>query len=107
MRFHVASRERSAAFRSRVLSLAKALLDRVEVGTIGRQKEQLGASSTDGTPDGLSLVTAEIVDDDNVARLERWHQELFDIGQEAFAVDRSVDHAGISAARKVSVRHRP
>ena len=26
--------------------------------------------------------------------LECWHQHLFDIGQKAFAVDRSVDHAG-------------
>jgi hypothetical protein len=38
-------------------------------------------------------VTAEIVDDDNVAGLERWHHHLLDIGQEAFAIDRSVDHA--------------
>ena len=38
-------------------------------------------------------MTAEIVDDDNVAGLERWHHHLLDIGQEAFAIDRSVDHA--------------
>ena len=38
-------------------------------------------------------MAAEIVDDDDVAGSERRHQHLFDIGQEAFAVDRSVDHA--------------
>jgi hypothetical protein len=42
----------------------------------------------------FTLVTAEIVDDDNVAGLERRHQNLLDIGEEAFAVDRSIDHAG-------------
>ena len=39
-------------------------------------------------------MTAEVVDDDDVAGLERGHQHLFDIGQEAFAVDRPIDHTG-------------
>ena len=38
----------------------------------------------------LALVAAEIVHDDNVARLERRHEELLDIGFEAFANDRSI-----------------
>ena len=38
-------------------------------------------------------MTAEIVDDDDVAGLERRHQNLLDIGQEAFTVDRPIDHA--------------
>src|SRR6185437_13206684 len=74
--------------------LCKGLFDRIEVGAIRRQEEQLCAGSADGPPDGLSLVAAEIVDNDDVAGPERGHQELLDISQEAFAVDRPVDHAG-------------
>jgi hypothetical protein len=48
----------------------------------------------DRPPHGLSLVGAEIVEDHDVARLERRDEELFDIGAEAFAVDRPVEQAG-------------
>jgi hypothetical protein len=41
----------------------------------------------------MALVAAEIVHDDNVARLERRHEELLDIGLEAFAIDRSIKNA--------------
>ena len=41
----------------------------------------------------MALVAAEIVDDDNVAGLERRHEELRDIGYEPFAVDRSIKDA--------------
>jgi hypothetical protein len=36
-------------------------------------------------------VAAEIVNDDDVAGLERGDEELLDVGQEAFAVDWSID----------------
>jgi len=38
-------------------------------------------------------MAAEIVDDDDVTGLERGHQNLFDVSQEAFTVDRAIDHA--------------
>src|SRR5258708_32047439 len=41
----------------------------------------------------MALVAAEIVHDDNVARLERRNEELMDIGLEAFAIDRSIKNA--------------
>jgi len=37
---------------------------------------------------------AEIIHDDDIAGTERGHQELLDIGQEALAVNRSVEDAG-------------
>ena len=37
-------------------------------------------------------MTAEVVDDDDVARLERRNQDLLDVGQETLAVDRTIDH---------------
>jgi hypothetical protein len=39
-------------------------------------------------------VAAEIVEDDDVAGLERRHENLFDVSPEAFTVDRSIDNAG-------------
>src|ERR1700758_889675 len=39
-------------------------------------------------------MAAEIVQDDDIARLERGNELLFDIGEKAFAVDRAVEDAG-------------
>ena len=41
--------------------------------------------------DGLTFVIAKFVDDDDVAGFELGNENLFDVGQEAFAVDRPVD----------------
>ena len=43
--------------------------------------------------DGIAPVAAEIVHDDDIAGFERGGEELFDIAQEAFAIDRPVEHA--------------
>jgi hypothetical protein len=74
--------------------LGEDLLDRVEVGRVGRQEEELGAGGADGSTNGFAFVATEIVHDDDVALLERGHEDLLDIGQEAPAVDRTVDDAG-------------
>jgi hypothetical protein len=44
--------------------------------------------------DRVALVAGEVVHDHDVARNERRHQNLIDIGVEAFAVDRAVEQAG-------------
>lgn len=41
----------------------------------------------------MAFVAAEVVHDDDVAGLEHWNELLFDIGAEAFAVDRTVEDA--------------
>jgi hypothetical protein len=75
------------------LELGEDLLDWIEVRTVGRQEEQPGADSADGSAHGFALVAAEIVHNDDVARLERWYEELLDIGFEAFAVDGPIENA--------------
>ena len=90
----VASTVRSSAFRSRVFELGEDLLDRVEVGRVGRQEEQLGAGGADRSADRLAFVAAEIVHDDDVAGGQGGQQALLDIGEKADAVDRPVDDAG-------------
>lgn len=81
-------------FAEQGFEFCKYLFDRIEVGAIGRQEEELGADRANGAPHGLSLVAAEIVHDDDVAGGERRHEELLDIGQEAFAVDRPIEDEG-------------
>ena len=76
-----------------VLNLGKDLLDRVEVGRVRRQVPQPGAGFPDHLTDGRRLVATEIIHNDDVARFEHGYELLFDIGAEAFAVDRSVEHA--------------
>jgi hypothetical protein len=78
------------------LELSKDLFDRVEIGRVARQEEQLGAGAADQFTDCLALMAAEIIHDDNVTGAEGGDQELFDVSAEAGAVDRPVDDAGAS-----------
>lgn len=77
----------------KLLELGEHLFDGIEVRAIGGQVEKPCAGGFEGAPDGLRLVAAEIVHDDNVAWLQRWQEELFDIAEEALAVDRAVQQA--------------
>jgi hypothetical protein len=70
------------------------LLDRVEVGRVGRQVAELGAARLDGLLDAVDLVAGEIVHDHDVVGLKGWGEHLFDIGAEDGAVHRPIDDQG-------------
>ena len=89
-----ASYVRASAFRSKVLNLAKTQLDRIEVRGVFGQKHEARPDVSDRSSYGLCPVGAEVVEDDDVARLEGRNEELFNIGAEAFAVDGPVEQAG-------------
>jgi hypothetical protein len=74
-----------------VFELGKELFDWIEIRGVLRQEEELRAGGSDGLANGLALVRAEIVDDDDVARFERGHEDLLDVLEEALAIDGSVD----------------
>ena len=84
---------RTALARRWALSFANHF-DWVEIGAIGRQKDQQRAGRSDRPPHGGALVAGEIVHDDDVAAPQRRHQELDDPGQEADGIDRLVEDAG-------------
>lgn len=65
-------------------------LDRVEIGAVWRQEEEMGTGIADCLSGSGALVTAEIVEDDDIAGCERGHEELLDPGGEGEAVDRAV-----------------
>src|SRR5713101_7302918 len=77
-----------------MLDLCEGLLDRVEVGGVFGQEPQAGFDSPEHGDDGLSLVAAQVVKNDDVAGPQGRDQNLLDIGSEAFAVDRAIEDAG-------------
>ena len=58
------------------------------------REHQAGSDIPDRLAHRLSFVGSEIVEDDDVARLQSRHEELIDIGAETLAVDGSVKQAG-------------
>ena len=74
-----------------MFQLGEDLLDRVEIGAIGREKEEPCAGSPDRGASGLAFVAAQIVENDDVAWLQRGDEDLLDIEAEQLAVDRTID----------------
>ena len=62
-----------------VRRLCEDLLDRVEVGRVGRQEQQPSPSAPDGRAHGRVFVARQVVHDDDVAGRERRHEALLDI----------------------------
>jgi len=72
----------------------KDLLDGVEVGAVFWQEKKLGSGGANGGAHGFALMTAEIVEDDDVTGFECRHQHLLDVSPEGLAIDWPVDDAG-------------
>ena len=72
----------------------ESLLDRVQVGTVGRQIEQACAGTLDRLANASNLVRTEPIHDHNIATPQRGNQHLLDMGEEGLAVDRPIEHAG-------------
>ena len=76
------------------LQLRKRLFDGIEVRTVGRQKAEPGADAFESGLHLRLLVHRQVVEDDDVARAERRHQDLLDIREEGGVVDRPVEDGG-------------
>ena len=70
------------------------LFDWIEVGAIGRQVAEFGAGGFDRLLDASNLVARKIVHNDDVAWAERWDKTLLHVGEEARAIDWTVEHTG-------------
>jgi hypothetical protein len=77
-----------------MLEFGEEWLDRVQVGRIFGKEQQLCSCCTDGLANRLALVRAQIVHDDDIARLQGRDQFGFHIGPEALAVDRAIEDPG-------------
>jgi hypothetical protein len=67
------------------------LFDGIEVWAVRRQEAEVRAGAFDRAADFRLAVDGEIVKHDDVARLQRRHQYLLDIGEEAHVVDRAIE----------------
>ncbi len=93
-----------------VLDLGEGLFNRIEVGRVWRQIPEPSAGRFDQAAQGSRLVAAEIVHDDDVARLKLRNENLLNIGAEAFSVDGTVEQARRGetvAAQGAKERQRP
>ena len=75
-------------------------LDRVEIGTVGRQKSQLRSRVLDRGPHRWLLVDDEVIEHDHVAGPERRHEHLFDVGEK-----RGIVEGAIEDRRRVEAVH--
>ena len=81
-------------FTEQGLELGKDHLDRVQVGAVRRQEQQVCTGISYGPARGNAFVAAQVVEHDDIARPQGRHQELRHPCQEQAAIDGSVEHAG-------------
>jgi hypothetical protein len=74
------------------LQFGECELDRIEVGTVGWKKGELGADLLDGGADLWLFVNYPVIQHHHVAMLEGRHEELFDIREETGIVDRAIEY---------------
>jgi hypothetical protein len=81
-------------FAQEMLELGEHLLDRVQIGRVFGQEEELGAGRPESLANGFAFVAAEIVQDHQITWPKGGNQHFLDVGSEALAVDRTVDEPG-------------
>ena len=79
--------------------------DRIEVRAVGRQKAELGAHGFDRRAHRGLFVDGEVVEHHHIARAQRRHQDLIDVGEKCHRVDRSVEHGRGAEAVEAQRRH--
>ena len=84
----------------------KGVLDRIEIGTVFREKPETRADPFNRAADSRTLVTRQVVHDDDVAGCERRGQDLLDVSEEAGAVDRAIKHGRRGEARDAERREK-
>ena len=76
------------------LQLGEGVLDRVEVGRVGREVEQARAGCLDQLSHPRPLVAGQVVHDHDVAGPQLGDEDPLDVGLEGVAVDRAVEDEG-------------
>ena len=82
------------------LQLGKRVLDRVEVGRVGRQKPEPGTCRVDRSTDAGNLVGGQIIHHDGLAWSQGGDEHLLDIREESRAVHWPIKHHGCGQAAK-------
>ena len=83
---------RAFILRKNDLSLCEELFDGIEIRAVGRQENGTRATSLDCFFDPVDLMSGNIVQKDDLALLQSWSKDLFNIGQEVGAVHWAIQH---------------
>src|SRR3954469_21593649 len=81
------------------LQLGKGLLDWIEVGTVGRQEQQLGAGRLDGLAHRMALVARQVVDDWFAPRLAETSFKADMIRRRAMMTTETAASGGVGLGR--------
>ena|GEM_PF-4137779 len=68
------------------------MLNWVQIGTVGRQNQQVRPCIADCLANGLAFVAAKVVHYDDVAGFEGWGEHTLDVSAEDAAVDHAIKH---------------
>ena len=79
--------------RQRALPMALSVAKLSSVGAVGREEAQRRADGFNGVAHAVDFVSGEIVGNHDVAGLQRRHEDLFDVGEEADPVHRAIQDA--------------
>lgn len=79
--------------------------DWIEIWAVGRQKAELSADGFDRDADRGLFVNGQVVEDDDIARAQRGHEDLLDVGQKRHIVDRPIEHRRGAEAIEAQRRH--
>ncbi len=74
------------------LQFGEGELDLIEVGTVRREKSQERTGLFNRRAHLGLLVDREVVEDDDIARAQRGHQDLFDVSEERWAINGPIEH---------------
>ena len=66
-------------------------LDRIEVWTVRRKEPNVCAHALDGGADLGLLMGRQVIEHDDVARVQRGHQHLLNVREKAWTIDRPIE----------------
>src|SRR3954463_5574302 len=81
-------------FAQQRLVFGESLLDRVQIGAVGRQIDELRPSDGDRLGNAGDFMAAQIIEQDNVAGRQCRRQHLLDIGAKTLPVESTLEHIG-------------
>ena len=65
--------------------------DRIEVGTVWREKSEPRAGAFNRRLDFGLFVRRQVIEDDDIARAQAWDEDLLDVREERGVIDRAVE----------------
>jgi len=78
-------------FAEQGFELRKGHLYRIEVGRIGGQEKEPGATCCDDFFDLRTFVEGDVIEDHDIARCQRWRELSFDVDREDLGVHRRIN----------------